>query len=102
MTNTLEIVPASIVADSPFIDKKASPIIGKNVKFKPTPKPIAKPFLFFPVFLQFLLSENSSATSASHTLFPLNLYPFCYLISYFVSFLLFLLSASFTFSSTLL
>ena len=45
MTNTLEIVPASIVADSPFIDKKASPIIGKNVKFKPTPKPIAKPFL---------------------------------------------------------
>ena len=46
MTNTLEIVPASIVADSPFIDKKASPIIGKNVKFKPTPKPIAKPYFF--------------------------------------------------------
>ena len=57
MTNTLEIVPASIVADSPFIDKKASPIIGKNVKFKPTPKPIAKPFLFFPVSLELPFSN---------------------------------------------
>ena len=52
MTNTLEIVPALIVADSPFIDKKASPIIGKNVKFKPTPKPIAKPFFFFSGMVQ--------------------------------------------------
>ena len=57
MTNTLEIVPASIVADSPFIDKKASPIIGKNVKFKPTPKPIAKPFLLFPVSLELPFSN---------------------------------------------
>ena len=55
MTNTLEIVPASIVADSPFIDKKASPIIGKNVKFKPTPKPIANLFYFFRFHLNFHL-----------------------------------------------